>query len=97
MIRRGVSREVLRFSYDTVPGIPEVVERTEHVEWWLDDDDPPDPTASGEVILYTIDLPRLREILQAAATGEPVDDIVLALDAASLLTQVDPPGDAPTP
>lgn len=57
-----------------------------------------DPTTTGElwvepldgepidcdVVLYMLDLGRLRGALEAAAAGEPVDDILLALDAAAL-------------
>lgn len=79
MIRFGVTRATLSFPIEEAGPI-QVLNSVEDVDAWIDDDGPGD----GTVTLYTIDLPRLREILQQASSGEPIDAILLALDAAAL-------------
>lgn len=89
MIEFGVSRDVWEFDPD---GEEEAVIETVGSLIIYDDDD-----ATGEpitsVTFYTLGLDRLRGALEAAAGGEPVDDILLALDAAALASDLMRPPD----
>lgn len=62
---------------------PEITDFAEEVTGnlvvWAQGD--PEPVV-GTLVFYTITLDRLRGMLAAAAAGEPVDDVILALDAA---------------
>lgn len=74
----GVLRAVLDFTTDD-----EVDAEPEHSgRLFIQPDD--GELIEGEVVLYTLDQRRLVGMLAAARDGEPVADILLALEAAAL-------------
>ena len=79
MIDFGVVREVWKFD---VNGVDEAVIHTTGSLIVYDDGEISAPIA--EVTVYSMSTDRLRDVLQAAAEGEPVDDILVALEAAAL-------------
>lgn len=88
MIEFGVSRDVWEFDPD---GVDDAVIETVGSLIIYDDDEVGEPITS--VTFYTLGLDRLRGALEAAADGEPVDDILLALDAAALASDLMRPPD----
>lgn len=83
-VQLGVTRSVIRFepgnldiSYDTI----ETRAGTYAIADFAEDDPPFD------LVVYTLDANRLRDLLNAAAAGTPADEILLALDAAALVSE----------
>lgn len=83
-VQLGVTRTVIRFEPGNLDIGYETIESragTYAVADFAEGDDPVD------LVVYTLDANRLRDLLDAAAAGTPADEILLALDAAALVSE----------